>query len=159
MPMDPVVPFLPPHLLYPGLYNPFGWLQTHAHQAGLDAAKTLASLQFQKQTSNSSHPTSSSSSLPNEAKPSLADVDNPLLTGLVSLLDKHRVDRDLKELIVCEVKGIVGQVETNVRSSILLNGRALMMPTSSSSSNNNSQNYSQHTNHNLMSLKQLAQRT
>jgi hypothetical protein len=57
-----------------------------------------------------------------------SNEEDPLMTGLFSLLDKNRVDRSLKEQIAIEVKSIINRVESNVKSS-LMNG--MLQPPSS----------------------------
>lgn len=201
---DSVVPFLPPSLFYPGLYHSLSWIHAHhAATAGLEnpflslpglpppptpsssrlmppnsvpnviscpspaleAAKTLASIQYQKQVS---------SQVTNGAKSSLLDAEHPLMNGLFGLLEKHGVDRDLRDQILAEVKNIIDQVESNVRSSLLGGRKGSLMTSSSSPSasssssssstsslinNNNNNNSHNHHHNNLLSSLKLAQRT
>lgn len=92
-------------------YSPFGWPTAHPSHppdvffypsSSLEAAKTLASIQYQKLVK---------SQPPTEAKSFSCDS---LTAGLLNLLKKHHVDQDLKDKIMSEVNSIIDQVQSTL---------------------------------------------
>lgn len=93
-------------------YPAYGWTAAHpshppdvffypSTSKALEAAKTLASIQYPKFVNNSQPPT--------EAKSFSCDS---LTAGLLSLLKKHHVDPDLRDKIMSEVNSIIDQVQS-----------------------------------------------
>lgn len=94
-------------------YSPFGWPTAHpphppdvffypSSSKALEAAKTLASIQYQKLVK---------SQPPTEAKSFTCDS---LTAGLLNLLKKHHVDPDLRDKIMSEVNSIIDQVQSTL---------------------------------------------